>query len=121
LVVTVLGALWAGFRTGGSWQGSWDLFRQGVSLSAALGGAFFAFVLAVAVGDDLRRNWGRPQRTLAWNPLLIWKVFLSGGAVMFMLFAWFSWEQDHVLPISLSFVAFSVFSLVVAIKCFPAE
>ena len=46
-------------------------------------GFFFVLTLLTAVGGDIHRNSGAHERTVAWNPLLVWKTYLCLGALPF--------------------------------------
>jgi hypothetical protein len=116
LAVSLLYACWTGI-TAKSLEASFRVLWAGASVAGPVGAAFFAFAFVIALGDDFRRNWGTRDRVLAWNPLLVWKVFLYCGCLMFSAFAWFSYRQDHSIGLGTFFLAFAIGSAVVARKC----
>jgi hypothetical protein len=89
-----------------------------ISLEFALtfGGFFFVLPFLTAVGDDIHRNWDAQERTVAWNPLLMWKTLLYLGALFFFVAAFLAYHQGAWL--SLLFIAFAVGSALAARKCF---
>jgi hypothetical protein len=88
----------------------------GVEYAFALGGFFFLFALLTAVGDDVRRNWDAPERTVAWNPLLMWRMFLYLVAMVFFVAAFLAYHQG--LSLSVGFIVFGIGSAITAKKCF---
>jgi hypothetical protein len=114
LAIVLVSTLWVGLRTG-----RWTINRVGVELALIFGGFFFVLALATAIGDDVQRNWKTTERTLAWHPQLMWKTFLYLGAVGFLVAAFLAYHQGVWLTVE--FLAFSVFSAIVAKKCFSAQ
>ena len=49
--------------------------------------------LIAAVGEDIRRNWTVQERTVPWNPKLMWRNFIYLGAVGFFLAAFLAYHQ----------------------------
>jgi hypothetical protein len=49
------------------------------------GGFFFLLALVTAVSEDIRRNRTAMERTVAWNPQLMWRNFIYLGAVGFFV------------------------------------
>ena len=109
LAITLLASLWARVRTG-HWPST------GIALALFFGGFFFVLALATAVVEDIRRNRTAPERTIAWNPQLMWRNFIYLGAVGFFVAAFLSYHQGAWL--SVFFLAFSIGSLITARKCF---
>lgn len=116
LAISALYGCWAGISSR-SWSVVWNVLWSGCSFGAFLGGGFFAFVFAVALGDDLFRNRKRRERTLAWRPLLVWKVLLYAGGTMFGAFGVLSYRQEGSFGLSAFFIAFAVGSVVAARHC----
>ena len=77
-----------------------------MAIGLGVGALFFLGVLGTAIGYDIKRNWGRPERALEWNPLLFWRVFLQGGSLMFVALALLFYRQAWYL--SLGFAAFAI-------------
>ena len=107
--IALLAGLWAKIRTG-HWPGT------GIALAMILGGFFFLLGLATAVGEDIRRNRTADERTIAWNPQLMWRNFIYLGAVGFFVAAFLAYPQGAWL--SVLFLAFSIGSVITARKCF---
>jgi hypothetical protein len=116
LAIGALYAAWAAVETR-SWQAFLRVMWSALVLSATLGAAFFIFVFSIAVADDWRRSRRSQERSLIWNPLLVWKVFLYCGSLMFAAFAWLSYGKEHSLTLSGLFLVFAIGSLIVARKC----
>src|SRR5882724_12930788 len=87
-----------------------------VEFALTFGGFFFVLSLLTTVGDDIHRNWDVRERTVVWNPLLMWKIFLYLGALFFFVAAFFAYHQGASL--SVFFIAFAIGSALVAKKCF---
>jgi hypothetical protein len=83
------------------------------------GGFFFILALLTAVGDDIYRNRTAEQPTIAWNPLLMWKVFLYIGALFFLVAALLAYHQGAWL--SVLFIVFATGSLIAAKRCFETS
>jgi len=80
------------------------------------GGFFFFLALATAIGDDIQRNWKARERTLAWHPQLMWKVFLYLETVFFFVATFLAYNQGAWL--SVLFLGFAIGSAITAKKCF---
>ena len=109
LAIALLAGLWTMVRTG-HWSST------GIALAMVFGGFFFVLALVTAVGEDIRRNWTAQERTIAWNPQLMWRNFIYLGAVGFFIAAFLAYHQGAWL--SVLFLAFSIGSLITARKCF---
>jgi hypothetical protein len=107
--MALLAGVWQKFRTG-----SWP--TTGIVLALIFGGFFFLLALATVVGEDIRRNRNARKRTIEWNPQLMWRNFIYLGALGFFVAAFLAYHQGAWL--SVLFVAFSIFSLITARKCF---
>ena len=90
--------------------------RTRVEFALTFGGFFFVLSLLTAVGNDVYRNWGAQERIVAWNPLLMWKVFLYLGALFFFIAAFLAYHQG--VHLSVLYIAFAAGSVIVAKECF---
>jgi hypothetical protein len=90
--------------------------RVGVESALSFGGFFFLLPLLTAVVDDIHRNWGAQERTVAWNPRLVWKTFLYLGALFSFVAAFLAYHQGVWL--SVFFIGFAIGSAITAKKCF---
>ena len=109
LTIALIAGLWAKIRTG-HWPST------GIALALIFGGFFFLLALATAVGEDIRRNRTAPERTIVWNPQLMWRNFIYLSAVGFVVAAFLAYHQGAWL--SVLFLVFSIGSFVTARKCF---
>jgi hypothetical protein len=109
LAMAVFAGLWAKVRTG-HWSST------GIAVAFVFGGFFFLLALATAVGEDIRRNRTAQERTIAWNPQLMWRNFIYLGSVFFFVAAFLAYHQGAWL--SVLFFVFSIASLITARKCF---
>jgi len=109
--VALLSSLWTGLR-----NGRWAINRVGVEFALIFGGFFFFLALATAIGDDIQRNWKARERTLAWHPQLMWKVFLYLETVFFFVATFLAYNQGAWL--SVLFLGFAIGSAITAKKCF---
>jgi hypothetical protein len=110
LAITLVDAIWTGLtkhRLAVHWAN--------LKFALVFGGFFFLLSLLTAVGDDIHRNWGAQERTIAWNPLLMWKTFLYLGALLFFVAAFLGYHQGAWL--SVLFIAFAIGSAIAAKKC----
>ena len=87
----------------------------GLRVGAVFGGILFLLTLVTAIADDIHRNWGREKRIPAWNPALMWKVFIYLGAGFFFVAAFLAYHQGVWL--SVFFIAASIGCFVAAKKC----
>jgi hypothetical protein len=86
-----------------------DEIRRTLAITAlglGIGILFFLIVLGTAIGYDVNRNWSQSNRTVEWNPLWFWKVFLYSGACMFILSAFFSYRRGWWLTAEFGVFAF---------------
>jgi len=111
LAITLASATWTGLTTHRV-----AVNRAGVKFALVFGGFFFVLTLLTAVGDDIHRNWGTQERTVAWNPHLMWKTFLYLGALLFFVAAFLAYHQGVWL--SVLFIAFAISSTFAAKRCF---
>ena len=111
LAIALLASLWTRIRTG-----HWTINPEGIAFALILGGFFFLLSLITAVGEDIRRNRTARERTVAWNPQLMWRNFIYLGAVGFFVAAFLAYHQGAWL--SVFFLAFSVGAVITANKCF---
>jgi len=111
LVITLVVTMWTALT-----QHRLVVNRVSVEFALTFGGFFFVLSLFTAVGDDIRRNWNAQERTVAWNPRLMWKTFLYLGAMLFFAAAFLAYHQGASL--SVLFIVFAVSSALVAKKCF---
>lgn len=111
LAITLADAMWTGLA-----KHRLAVNRAGVEVALTFGGFFYFLSLLTAVGNDIYRNRGAQERTVSWNPLLMWKIFLYLGALFFFVAAFLAHHQGVWL--SILFVAFASGSTVVARKCF---
>ena len=109
LAIALLAGAWAKIRTG-HWPST------GIALALIFGGFFFLLALATAVSEDIQRNRTAQERTIEWNPQLMWRNFIYVGAVGFFIAAFLAYHQGAWLTVF--FLAFSIGSLVTARKCF---
>ena len=111
LAVVLVGAMWTGFT-----RHRLTVSRLNLEFALIFGGFFFVLTLLTAVGDDIHRNWGAHERTVTWNPLLVWKSFLCLGALFFFVAFFLAYHQGASL--SVLFIAFAIGSAIAAKKCF---
>jgi hypothetical protein len=78
LAVVLIGTVWIGITTH-----HLVVNRVGLGLSMTFGGGFFLLALLTSVAADVYRNRGVQERTIEWNPALVWKAFLYLGAFSF--------------------------------------
>ena len=109
LAIAILATLWAGFRTG-RWPST------GIALVFIFSVFFFFLALSTAVLEDIRRSRTAKERTIAWNPQLVWRNFIYLSAVGLFVAAFLSYHQGAWL--SVGFLAFSIGSLMTARRCF---
>ena len=76
--------------------GHWP--STGIAFSLVFSGFFFVLALATAVGEDIRRNRTTEERTIAWNPQLMWRNFIYLGAVGFFVAAFLAYHQARHRP-----------------------
>lgn len=103
LAGAILVATWTGLRTG-----RWAISRTSIELAFTFGGFFFFLALLTSVGDDVWRNWGEQERTVAWNPQVMWRTFIYLGALFFFVATFLAYHQG---------VWLSVFFFVASIAC----
>jgi hypothetical protein len=114
LAITLSGTIWTGLT-----KHRLAVNRVGVEFALAFGGFFFLLALLTAVGHDIHRNWGAQERIVTWNPLLMWKVFLYLGALVFSVAAFLAYHQGARL--SVLFIAFAIGSAIAAKRCFQTS
>jgi len=110
LGIGLLASLWTMISTG-----HWVINRAGIAFALIFGGFFFLLALVTAVSEDIRRNRTAMERTVAWNPQLMWRNFIYLSAVGFFVAAFLAYHQGAWL--SVCFLAFSVGSLITVRKC----
>ena len=113
LAITLASTIWIGFT-----KHRLAVNRTGMEFAFAFGGFFFLLALITAVGDDVRRNWGVQTRTMAWNPLLMWKVLLYLCSAFFCAAAFLAYHQGAWLTVE--FIVFSIGSAITAQRCFKS-
>lgn len=111
LVILLLVTLWTGFTTD-----HWAISHEGLAIALIFGGLFSVLALVTAVGSDIYRNRRAAEPTVAWQPQLMWRIFLYLGAIFFLAAAFLSYHQGAWL--SVLFIAFAAFSAIVARKYF---
>ena len=111
LVITLVDSIWTGLT-----KHRLAVNRVGVEFALSFGGFFFLLPLLTAVGDDIHRNWGAQECTVAWNPRLVWKTFLYLGALFFFVAAFLVYHQGVWL--SVFFICCAIGSAITAKKCF---
>jgi hypothetical protein len=111
LAITLVDTMWIGLT-----KHRLAVNRITVEFALTFGGFFFVLTLLTAMGDDMRRNWDAQERTVAWNPLLMWKIFLYLGALFFFVAAFLAYHQGASL--SVLFIGFAIGSALAAKKCF---
>src|SRR5258708_23185138 len=99
LVITLVDSIWTGLTKR-------RLAVNRVGVEFVFGGFFFLLPLLTAVGDDIHRNWGAQECTVAWNPRLVWKTFLYLGALFFFVAALLAYHQ--AICLTASFISFSI-------------
>jgi len=77
-----------------------------MGIGLEIGGAFFLAMLGTAIGHDVKRNWGRPERTVDWNPLLFWKLLLYAGSLMLLILTFLAYRQRWSLSLGFGTFAF---------------
>jgi hypothetical protein len=107
LTLTLLATIWVGLT-----ERRFAINRAGLVYAAIFGTFFFLLAFLTAVGDDLCRNHGTQEATIAWNPSLVWRVFLYGVALFFLIAAFLAYHQGVWL--SVTFVFFSIGSAIAA-------
>ena len=110
LAIALVDAMWIGLT-----QHRLAINRINVEFALTFGGFFFVLPLLTVVGDDIHRNWDAQERSVAWNPLLMWKTFLYLAALFFLGAAFLAYHQGASL--SVLFIAFAISSAFVAKKC----
>jgi hypothetical protein len=111
LALLLLRTLWTGLT-----KHRWAINPASVGLALIFGGFFFLLALVTAVGDDIQRNWKAAERTVAWNPQVMWRTFIYLGAVFFFVVAFLAYRQGVWL--SVFFVIASIGSAITAKRCF---
>jgi hypothetical protein len=111
LAIALVDTMWTGLT-----KHRLTINRINVEFALSFGGLFFVLSLFTAVGDDIRRNWGVQERTVAWNPYLVWKTFLYLGALFFFVAAFLAYHQGASL--SVLFIVFAIGSAIATKKCF---
>jgi len=111
LAVAILFAIATGLTTH-----RWKINPTSIALALTFGGFFFFLALLTAIGNDIRRNWGAQERTVAWNSQLMWRTFICLGALFFLVAAFLAYHQGVWL--SVFFIAFSIGSAIAAKVCF---
>jgi len=113
LVLVLIGTIWIGLTTH-----HLVVNRAGLGLGLAFGGGFFLLAFVTAVGADIYRNRGVQNRTIEWNPSLVWKTFVYLGAFFFFVAAFLSYHQGVWL--SIIFMCLCIGSAIAARFCFQA-
>jgi hypothetical protein len=90
----------------------WEISRKALVLAGFFGGFMFLLTLFTAIGNDIYANWGTAEREIVWDPLLVWRVFLYLGCLMFLGAAFMAYHQG--LWLSVLFGFFSVASAIAA-------
>lgn len=111
LAAAILATTWTALTTR-----RWTISRTSVEFALIFGGFFFFLALITAVGDDIWRNWGAQERTVAWNPQVMWRTFIYLGALFFFVAAFLAYHQGVWLTVF--FIAASIASAITARVCF---